>query len=314
MERINNAVVFRFQQRSASEEILDVIPQGLTQNVDIIRVPELNGLVLTGPDTETAVLIEFLKSIDTVIPLISIEVMIVSYNRSTARNMGLQAGWDGSKTNNFSLNGNGNGANVTLTANSINNLLATFEGFGLLNLGQVSSNFYVQLDAMESAGVVKKESTPKLSTLNGHEASMSIKSTEWYVIEQQNINPGVNPIQTKTTNYQSVDAEFSVTIEPLVSGQEYITLKITVQDSDFGTQINPSAPPSKNTKKFESMIRVKNGEMILLGGLTESSVSKSDSGVPGLSRIPILKWFFSNSSKSTSKEELNIFIKTTVIY
>lgn len=315
MEKLRQSVIYKFQQRSASEEILEVIPSALKDAVDVIRVPELNGLVLTGPANQTKEMIDFLKTIDMVIPLVTIEVMIVTYNRTQARRMGLSAGWDGSKTTGFNLNGNNNdGATATLSAKSINNLLGAFEGFTTLNLGQVSNNFYVQLDAMESAGVIKKESTPKLSTLNGKEASMAIESTEWYVVETQNVNPGVNPIQTQVRNYENVKATFGVTLTPLVSGQEYITMDIEVQDSDFGAQINPSAPPSQNSKMFKSSIRVKNGEMILLGGLTESSVSKSDGGVPVLSRIPVIKWFFSNSSKSKVKDELNIFIKTNVVY
>ena len=62
------------------------------------------------------------------------------------------------------------------------------------------------------------------------------------------------------------------------------------------------------------MVRVKDQNMIILGGLEESSTTSKGSGVPILSRIPILKWFFSSRSKTVEKTKLVIFIKPTVIY
>ena len=54
--------------------------------------------------------------------------------------------------------------------------------------------------------------------------------------------------------------------------------------------------------------------MVLLGGLEEKATRESGSGVPFLSRIPVIKWFFSSRTKEKSRSKLNIFIKPTVIY
>ena len=62
------------------------------------------------------------------------------------------------------------------------------------------------------------------------------------------------------------------------------------------------------------MMRVKNQEMILLGGLEQNSTNESGSGIPFLSRIPIIKWFFSSRSRSKSDNKLAVFIRPTVIY
>ncbi|MCE3229881.1 MAG: type and secretion system protein, partial [Bacteroidetes bacterium] len=65
---------------------------------------------------------------------------------------------------------------------------------------------------------------------------------------------------------------------------------------------------------FKSLVRVKNGEMIMLGGLEENQTNNSGSGLPLISRIPILKWIFGNRTKAKSENKLTIFIKPTVIY
>ena len=62
------------------------------------------------------------------------------------------------------------------------------------------------------------------------------------------------------------------------------------------------------------MVRVKNGEVILLGGLEKKKNNKTGSGVPFLQKIPIIKWFFSNRSVDKYNKKLHILIKPTVTY
>jgi type IV pilus assembly protein PilQ len=62
------------------------------------------------------------------------------------------------------------------------------------------------------------------------------------------------------------------------------------------------------------MIRVKNEDMIVLGGLEEVRHTRSGSGVPILSRIPILRWLFSSRSSAKQTNKLIVFIKPTVMY
>ena len=178
----------------------------------------------------------------------------------------------------------------------------------------MTPNFYVNIRALESQGILKVKSTPKLATLNGHEAKMSVGNTEYYFEEQQTTTSNASTNTIKTRTYKSVKADLSVTIKPFVSGDNQITLQVSVSQSDFTGKIEPGAPPGSVSREFNSLIRVKDQEMVLLGGLEEKSVSESGSGVPFLSRIPIIKWFFSSRSKEKSKSKLNIFIKPTVIY
>mgnify|MGYP001952553553 CR=1 FL=1 len=100
----------------------------------------------------------------------------------------------------------------------------------------------------------------------------------------------------------------------MVAGDDQVTLDITVSQSDFEGEAAPGAPRGTVQREFTSMIRVKDQEMILLGGLEDSSISESGRGIPFLSRIPIIKWFFSSRSKEKKRSRLNIFIKPTVIY
>jgi type IV pilus assembly protein PilQ len=183
-----------------------------------------------------------------------------------------------------------------------------------VNLGNVTPNFYFSLKALESRGIIKLRSTPQIATLNGNEAKLSVGQQQYYLEVSNNVIGAQNPQNIISQNYKSVNADLAITVNPSVSGDEQITLEINVKQSSFTERINPSAPPGTITRDFKSMIRVKNQEMIVLGGLEENSLNDTGSGLPLLYRIPVLKWLFGNRTKSKSNNKLTIFVRPTVLY
>ena len=168
----------------------------------------------------------------------------------------------------------------------------------------------MSIKALESNGILEKSSTPKISTLNGHEATLVIGTTAYYEQAQvsiTNTNSGNNIAQSKV--YIPTEANLSISVKPFVSADEHVTLEVKVEQSDFLGRVSEDAPPGKSTESFESMIRVKNGEMILIGRIRqEKKLVILVVGVPLLSRIPVIKWFFSSSrEKEKEKSKLRIF-------
>lgn len=296
----------------AVEKITEYIPQNLKEQVEIKEMVDLNSLVLSGSYPKILEIESFIKSIDQPVPVVIIEVVIVDYQRNFTVSSGIEAGVG----ENAPPSGGQiyPGIDYTLNAESLNEIIKSFNGFGSLNLGPVTPNFYVNLKLLENNGLLNVRSTPKLSTLNGHKATLSIGNTEYYVVERVNIQGVQNPIPVQTRNYQSVEANFTLTIKPMVSSQDQVTLEIEVEQSDFTARISPEAPPGSVNRKFSSLIRVKNNEMILLGGLQEKGYDDTGAGVPLLSRIPFLRWLFSSRTRTDSKSKLNVFIKPIIIY
>jgi len=116
-----------------------------------------------------------------------------------------------------------------------------------------------------------------------------------------------------TQQFTPVEANLAIDIKPVVSGDEQVTLNIDVKISDF-TDTPPIGPPPTSNSKFRSIIRVRNQDMVVLGGLERTEKDESASGTPILSRIPILKWLFSNRKKGTIKTVSIIFIRPTIQY
>ena len=246
-------------------------------------------------------------------PVVLIEVMLLEVNRSAVIETGISAGiGDKPVTTSGTLFPS---ADVTMGAQTINKIINNFDGFGSLNIGNVVPNFYLSLKALESNGSVNIRSTPRLSTLNGHRAFLSIGETTYYVVTNQNFYGSQIPQTSEIKNYQPIDAELSLTLRPLISGDGQITMDIKVIQSSFnGQKVDKDAPPGINSREFTSIIRVKDQDLIVLGGLEEKVKNDTGSGVPLLARIPVIKWFFSSRKREDSKKKLTVLIKPTVIY
>ncbi|MCB0401211.1 MAG: type II and III secretion system protein [Flavobacteriales bacterium] len=310
-EGLRNTKVIQLQHRSV-EKLPEHIPGNIKQNVDIKEFVDLNSLILSGSQPQIEEIESFIRQIDKLVPVVMIEIMIVDYSNKRSNSTGIEAGLgEAPSTTGGTIFPE---ANLSLNSSSINDLIENFNGYGILNLGKVTPNFYFNIRALESQGILRVKSTPKLATLNGHEASMKVGNTEYYYEQTNNVITNTSTQNITTKSYKSVNADLSVKIKPFVSGDDQITLDISVSQSDFTEKIEPGAPPGSVSRDFTSHIRVKDQEMILLGGLEEKSIRESGSGVPFLSRIPVIKWFFSSRTREKARSKLNIFIKPTIIY
>ncbi|HET6227444.1 MAG TPA: secretin N-terminal domain-containing protein [Bacteroidia bacterium] len=312
LEGLRTTKVISLRYRTV-EKVIDFIPADLKKGVEVKAFNDQNSLIVSGSQKRIDEIESFLRDIDRVVPVISIEVIIVDVNHSNKVATGISAGLgDKPTTTGGSVFPS---IDLRLGAGAINSVIDGINGTGIVNLGKVTPNFYMSLKLMEQNGDVKINSTPLLSTLNGNEAKMSIGETRYY---QEN---NTNTITTQSTTtvqsvvYKPLEAKFSMSINPIVSGDEQITLEISVVQSTFTNQSGgPNSPFNTSSRDFKSLIRVKNQEMIMLGGLDNDNKSETGTGLPILSRIPIIKWIFSAREKSRTKAKLTIFIKPTVIY
>ena len=312
-EGLRATELIQLENRSI-ESVLTSLPRIFSEKLEIKEFVELNGLIVSGPKSILEELKIYIKQIDKVVPMVQIEVIIVQYNKSYDIQSGMKAGLD--KLNKTQTGGAlFPNPDVTVNGSSVNSLINAFNGFGLFKLGKVTESFYLNLKLLENNSIVRVESTPKIATISGHEARLSIGETSYY-FEQSNrlINNNIGNDILNSGIWKSTDANLSVSIKPFVSTDENVTLTIGVEKSSFLGRSGETAPPGKATQKFESLVRVKNGEMILLGGLDELKKENSGSGTPLISRIPVVKWFFSSRRKGKSNSKLHIFIKPIVIY
>lgn len=309
-EGLRDSKVIQLQNRSANE-IEKIIPPELQEGVEVSPFLELNAVVVSGSAPAVAEIEEFLKSIDKLVPVVNIELIIMDVQRNLLNESGLEMGvGENPAQDQATLTP---GLDFSFGANTINRLLNTLAGQGIVNLGQVVPNFYVSLRAVEDAGVIKTRSRPQLSTLNSHEASFTVGETRYYQETTTTVQGNQAPVTQQAINFKSVQANFTITMTPFVSGDEQITMDVVVTQSDFAGEVQLGAPPAQFSRTFDSEVRVRNGEMIVLGGLDTKRREQSSRGAPFLARIPILK-LLGNRKKTKSDTELLVFIKPTIVY
>ncbi|MCT4581130.1 MAG: type II and III secretion system protein [Flavobacteriales bacterium] len=296
------------------ENVLDAIPAKLKEGIEISEFIELNGLIVSGSAIDLRELEEFIEIIDVIVPVITIDVIIADVSDSKTLSTGIQAGL-GENPNGPTSGTVSPGVDLNLSTDAINDVVEGVNGLGILNLGNVAPNFYLSLKALEEDGIVKIKSTPTVATLNGHETSMKIGDQQYYLeVNNQIVNNQISPNVYQSQQWKSVTADLSITVTPSVSKDEQVTLDIKVEQSTFTTKVAETAPPGQTTRSFESLVRVRNGETILLGGLDENQKTATSSGIPFISRIPVLRSIFGSRSKKKLKKQLTIFIKPTISY
>jgi len=303
--------VVSLQNRTVNK-LAEVIPPDLKQGVQIQPFGELNSLILSGDQRKVARVEHFIRSVDKTVPLITIEVIIVDATKTRKNEQGLTLGVGEAPT---ATTGTFlPGLDMTLSSSAINSLINSFNGFGAINLGKVNANFYANLKLLEANGDIELQSTPRLSTLNGHEAELKSGERRHYKEVNESLMGSQNPIQTSSYQWKYIDANLELKIAPHVSGNGEITLAVEISQTEFTTQQDNETPPGTATRSFKSEIRVQNEEMVLLGGIERNDRTKTSNGLPFVARAPILKWLFGQSVDSNEVRKLNVFIKPTVVY
>ncbi|WP_442845074.1 type II secretion system protein GspD [Leeuwenhoekiella sp. H156] len=303
----------RESRNSGSTDFLEIIPDEVKRGLDIRVDKELNSFLVSGPDANVQRFKNFIEDIDKPVPVILIEVMILEISRNATLEAGVEwgLGTEPSQTQGKLFPD----LNMQLDATTVNRILGRIDGSSFFNIGKVMPNFFASIKAQESNGNFKVKSSPRIATLNGHRAYFSNGQTSYYAVTNQTFIGSQNPATSEITNYQPIDAELSLDVRPLVSGDGIVTLDMRVIQSNFnGERIAEDAPPGINSREFTSLVKARNNDIIVLGGLEEKLKDDTGTGVPFLSKIPILKWLFSTRTRKDSRSKLTVLIKPTIIY
>jgi type IV pilus assembly protein PilQ len=256
LEGLRTFKALQLQYRSI-DTVVAMIPNEWKKNVEIKEFKEQNTLLLSGSGANLAEMAAFIKQLDVLVPSVMIEVTMIDINKSRTVSTGIAAGVsDSVKTGGSILPG----MNFTFSTASVNNLLNGVGKVVGMNLGHVVPNFYVSLNALESLGDVDVRSVPKLTALNGHTATISIGSSLYYKNSTQSFIPtNASSSSTVLTNaYIESDANMKISIKPVISGDDQITLGIKIDISDFTSIPTDGSPPPKSTSSYETSMRINN--------------------------------------------------------
>lgn len=190
-----------------------------------------------------------------------------------------------------------------------------------------SGNLSSTVNALETFGTTRTIASPRLHAINNQKASLNFSDTLVYfkIDSNQDVTTtsGATPVNTSTitSTKQELDVGTQLDITPSINIKTgYVTMNIkptlsvlsgTVEDPASGDIKNNV--PEVNSRVIETTAKIRSGEVLVIGGLMKDATTNSDNGVPFLSKIPVLGWFFRSTSKTTEITETVLFIKATIV-
>ncbi len=204
-------------------------------------------------------------------------------------------------------------------------LSSSNNGFAnLFTIGGATDDFGALIRLLSTQGEVQVLSSPRISTVNNQKAVIKVGSDEFFVTDVSS-NTSSNSVSTTTTP--------DITLTPFFSG---IALDVTPQISEEGEvilHIHPSVSEvtdqTKNitvggqtqqlplafstVRESDSVVKARNGQVVVIGGLMQNSSGTEDAGLPGAKDIPVLGNLFKQNRKVNTRSELVILLRPVVV-
>lgn len=183
-----------------------------------------------------------------------------------------------------------------------------------------SKNFTLILDAMQQQGHVEVISNPKISVMNGQPAMISVGESLTYIDSvEANVEDGVITYSVATSNVMSglglaviatiLDTdEVVLTLTPVTSQVE-----TPIEYRQFGNLGSEVGLPKVAIREMTTLVRVRNGEMLIVGGLIDGVQDYAESNVPGMRDLPGGKKIFGQSGTNKYRKELVILLRPVII-
>jgi MSHA biogenesis protein MshL len=215
------------------------------------------------------------------------------------------------------------GSTISTAAATTSNAATNAAG-SLFGLAFNTNNFGALLNFMESQGDVHVLSSPRIATLNNQKAILKVGTDEYYITGLNTTaavtSTTATTLGTMTPIYSPMFSGIALDVTPNISENNEVILhvhpsvssitevnKIAVIATSGGS--NGSVPmASTSIEETDSIVRARDGQVVVIGGLMSKEAEDNQSGLPGLS-----KTIFGQTNKSSQKRELVILLKPTVI-
>jgi type IV pilus assembly protein PilQ len=272
------------------------------------------------------------QALDVPVRQVLIEARIVIVNDTFERDLGARFGVTSAQTNGnnglLAVTGNGIGAD-TLTSSAIKNLnagtgalpvtspilanryqvnLPVSSPAGTLGISLLGGSYLVDLElsAAQNEGRGEVVSAPRVITANQKQASIA-QGVE--IPYQESASSGATTTQFKK-------AVLSLKVTPLITPDNRVILDLDISKDSVGQLVQSATGgtvPSIDTREIITQVLVNDGQTVVLGGILETTKTKSSNKVPYLGDIPVLGHLFKTTTDVNNKTELLIFITPKIL-
>lgn len=318
---------------SGSSEIIGIVKSMLSPVGKIAVDPRTNKLIITDVAEVFPQVENILAELDIKPPQILIEAQIVEVNKTSGLSLGFEYGGEGgmmlsatapSRVLNLeyvkrqgvhgwnyifpsaeqlnSDSGSGSGSDSGSGSSDSD----AEDKAGLLNFGA----FNIVLKSLLTNGEARYLGKPKVMTLNNKTAIITTSTDAAVGLTQTTSGNGDTGLSTQSAERKRVGLMLQVT--PQVNREGYVTLYVQPSYSNVVSSVVPNNWDT-TTRATSTLVRVKNGQTVVIGGLLSARETQQTRKVPLLGDIPILGWLFTSKTKSKDTTDLFIFITPTIL-
>lgn len=309
--------------------ILTVIEKVLTKNGSITTDARSNAIIVTDVPETFPQIEQIIAELDKKAPQILIEAQIVEINTSRLNELGIE--WGGSRGEMAHFQGGAHTSDYLIrpgffSGDQWKKFFGTYSGggtpqgggdmsysfddsglqYGVFSLQQLQATFR----ALISRGEGRYLGKPKIIAMNNKAARIETSRNAAIGVESSTTETATN------SSTERADTGLILEVTPQVNKEGYITLQVSPEYSDVtASQIAANGVTIYDpiTRKAQTLVRVKNGQTVVIGGMLSSNESKTVRKVPLLGYIPIIGWLFTSVSSSRSNTDLVIFITPTIL-
>lgn len=264
-----------------------------------------NLVIVKAREEDMSIISKLIGELDTRTQQVYIEAFIVEVNDDFERAFGSRFGFASTRTDG-SISGLAGAATNAVTLGSSDGTIGNVPvssptgGIGFLtNFGGSTETLKVELTALESQGLTKVISNPKIFTLDNQEA----------IIFQGDEVP-YETVSEAGTQIEFKEAGLKLAVTPTIVGDGNLQLEVTVNKDTVDTTI--SNPPITKSEIKTSLV-TKNGEVVVLGGIYTETKAKGKDKVPGFGDVPLFGKLFSRDTNEDDRKELIIFIVPKIL-
>src|SRR5712671_2031496 len=300
---------FYLSNLSQPTELQDVV-NAIRAVLDVQRVQQLlsqNALVVRGTPDQIALAEKLVDDLDKARPEVVIDIAVMQVSKDKSRTLGFSPPTSATVALQSNINNTTTPTtNPTTGVTTTSTTSGSTGGINLNTLGNLNAtDFQVTIPSANLSAVMADNDTkliqnPQIRALDGQKASLKIGDR--VPVATGSFQPGIggvgiNPLVN--TQFQYLDVGVNIDITPRVHAGREVTLKMSLDISAVTSRVNIGGidQPVIGQRKIEHEIRLKEGEVNLLGGILEEQDIKSLSGIPGLAQVPLLKYLFSQTNK-----------------
>jgi general secretion pathway protein D len=326
---IEDEVVGTFYiSNSLTQQDLTEIVNGLRQLLDLHRVQQVNAqnaIVIRDTPDKLELAAKIIRDIDKAKPEVLLHVQVLSADRDRLRQLGILPGQNVSLTFNprCSVQPTNSGCSSSSSATSTTSTSPL--QITLNNLAHLASADYsLTLPGASAEAILTDSKTkiiqdPEIRVTDGEKATLKIGQRVPVATGSTQAATGVAATTAVSslvnTQFSYIDVGVNLEAQPRVHPDGEVSMKLVVEISSVANfqNIGGIQEPVISQRKIEHEVRLKDGEVNILGGLIERTDTDSLNGIPGAAGVPGLKYLFSQVSKEVEHDEVLIVLTPHIL-